>query len=72
MKYIYNGRSFGKNILFHNWFIDLIPTLKKGWIMGIPTKDGVAIFKFKGISSENIADKLNEIIDVVNELKEKR
>lgn len=49
MKYMYNSKNLGKNIFLHNWFIELIPNLKKGWTMGIPVKNGIAIFKFMGI-----------------------
>jgi len=27
----------------------MLPTLKKGWTMAIPTKGGVGVFEFKGI-----------------------
>lgn len=46
---MYNGRNIGKNYWFHEWFRNSIPTLKKGWTMGIPTETGIAIFKFMGI-----------------------
>lgn len=49
MKFIYSGRGMGRNLYYHEWFRDLIPTLKSGWTMGIPTKDGIAVFKFMGI-----------------------
>ena len=49
-QFIYGrGRCSGKNLAFHLWFIEMIPTLKKGWTMAILTGDGLAIFEFKGI-----------------------
>lgn len=46
---MYSGRMAGRSLFVHEWFRKMIPTLKKGWLMGIPIEYGIAIFKFKGI-----------------------
>ena len=47
---MYNGRQMGKNYLFHEWFKLMIPTLKKGYKLGIPIESGIGVFEFKGIN----------------------
>lgn len=46
---MYNSRQAGRSLLYHEWFREMIPTLKDGWKMGIPVKDGIAVFEFRGI-----------------------
>ena len=50
---MYSGRMGGRNVFLHEWFLQSIPNLKKGWTMGVPVKDGVALFKFCGIKKPN-------------------
>ena len=46
---MYSGRLAGRSLFVHEWFKKMIPTLKRGWLMGVPIEGGIGIFEFKGI-----------------------
>ena len=47
--FLYSGRMQGRSVFAHEWFIKMLPTLKKGYTLGFPVSCGIAVFEFKGI-----------------------